>query len=396
MRRLHFGLRRAGIDSKILCVREVKASPHIIISKPSYLERKWNSITGAITHPFGLEDVLNINAIRIKKNKAYRDADIINFHRIPNVFSYLAIPALTRNKPSVFTLCEMWGLTGHCRYSFDCERWQTGCGNCPYTNWPPVIRHDRTHFQWLMKKWVYRFSKLTIVAKSKWMVNLAKKSILNHFRICHIPNGIDTDVYKPLGMKKCRAMTNIPSGKKIIMFVAQRFDAPPKGGDLLFQALKGLPKSLKRESVVLAFGGSCEFNSNDINIPIIHLGYIEDDHVKSTLYSAADIFVCPSRSDNFPNVVLESMACGTPVVAFGVTGLTDLVRPGLTGYLAEPEDADSFRDKITALFEDDYLRRKMGQNCREMVINEYSLETLFNRYIKLYRQVIGKMNSSNK
>lgn len=394
MRRLHFGLREAGIDSNILCVRETEKSDHIVISKPSLLTTKWNSLSERITKKFGLEDVLNVNAFRIKRHQIYKAADIINFHRIPDVFSYLAFPSLTKDKPAVFTLCEMWSITGHCRQSVDCQRWKTGCGNCPYVHLPPAIQYDGTHIQWILKNWAYRHSNLSIVAKSNWMAKLVSQSMLNRFAVFHIPNGIDPHIYRPLDRKRCRSLLNIPDDKKVILFVAQRINEFIKGGDLLANALNGIPESLKSSSIVLFFGKNGETVTNRIDLSTINLGYLGSDQAKAIAYSASDIFLCPSRAENFPNVVLESMACGTPVVSFNVTSLPDLVRSGLTGYLAEPEDADSFRDKILALLEDDYHREKMGQNCRKMVINEYSLESLFQRYIQMYRQVIDRRNSS--
>lgn len=389
MRRLHFGLRKAGIDSKILCVREVEKSPHIVISKPTFVAKRWNYQTGKITKKFGLEDVLNVNAFRIKRNQIYKDADIINFHRIPDVFSYLTFPSLTRDKPAVFTLCEMWSITGHCRQSVDCERWKTGCGNCPYTHLPPAIQHDGTHIQWMLKNWIYQHSNLSIVAKSNWMAELIRQSMLKRFEVHRIPNGIDPDTYRPLDQKRCRALLNIPAGKKVILFVAQRINEFIKGGDLLVNALNGIPESLKSSSVVIFFGKNGEAVSDMIDFSTINLGYLRDDQTKATAYSAADIFLCPSRAENFPNVVLESMACGTPTVAFNVSSLPDLVRPGITGFLAEVESADSFREQIIRLLEDNSLRQKFGQNCREIVIKEYTIELLYTRYAEMYRQVIN-------
>lgn len=390
MRRLHFGLRKAGIDSKILCVRQTTESSHIIVTIPSNIEEKWNFQTGKVTSSLGLEDVLNVNSHRIKKSKAYLDADIINFHRIPNVLSYLAFPSLTKNKPGVFTLCEMWSITGHCRHSLDCERWKIGCGKCPYPHLPPAIRRDGTHLQWKLKNWAYSRSDLTIVTKSKWMAGLAKQSMLNRFPIHYIPNGIDTKVYKPLDQDNCRSLLNIPPGKKVLMFVAQRLDTFLKGGDLLLKALQRLPKSLKAETVLLVFGHKGEVIADVIDIQTINLGYISDDNTKAMAYSAADLFLHPTRAEAFPNVVLESIACGTPVVSFRVGGVPDLVRPGVTGHLSEPENANGLRDGIIQLLEDDSLRHNMSQQCRTIATKEYSINLMIQRYIQLYRQLMEK------
>lgn len=390
MRRLHFGLRKAGIDSKILCVRQAAESSDVIVTKPSRIEHKWNFYTGKITSSLGLEDVFNVNSHRIKKSKAYLDADIINFHRIPNVLSYLAFPSLTKNKPAVFTLCEMWALTGHCRHSLDCERWKSGCGSCPYLRLPPAVRRDGTHLQWGLKNWAYSRSDLTIVTKSKWMAGLAKQSMLNRFPIHHIPNGVDTKAYKPIDQDNCRLLLNIPPRKKVLVFVAQRLDTFLKGGDLLLKALQSLPKSLKGEIVLLVFGRNGELIADAIDIQTIILGYISDDNTKAIAYSAADLFVHPTRAEAFPNVALESIACGTPVVSFRVGGVPDLVRPGVTGHLSEPENANGLRDGIIQLLEDDSLRHNMSQQCRTIATNEYAVNLVIQRYIRLYRRLIER------
>jgi glycosyltransferase involved in cell wall biosynthesis len=153
---------------------------------------------------------------------------------------------------------------------------------------------------------------------------------------------------------------------------------------------------LKAKSVILLFGRSCEFNIDEVNIPLNHLTYIEDDEVKAKAYSAEDIFLCPSRSDNSPNIVSENMACGTPVIAFRASGLPELVRTGISGLLAEPENANSFRDKIAQLLEDENLRETIKYNCRKLVSKEYSVELWSRRYIDLYRNVIQAHNTSNR
>ncbi len=113
------------------------------------------------------------------------------------------------------------------------------------------------------------------------------------------------------------------------------------------------------------------------------------DRLKSITYSAADLLICPTRADNLPLVLQESMACGTPMVSFKVGGVPDLVRPGVTGYLAQPEDAQDFCNGIVQLLEDETLRERMSQNCRAIAVAEYPLELQAQRYIELYRQVLS-------
>lgn len=389
MRRLHFGLRKEGVDSRILCVRGVDKSPNVIVSKPSWIESRWNAHTERITVKYGLEDLLSLSALRIKLNKYYLDADVIHLHRIPNVFSYLAFPLLTRNKPAVWTLHEMWSFTGHCRQSLDCERWKIGCGKCPYPHLAPAIKKDGTHLQWKLKNSAFSHSNLTCVAPSKWLTDLAHQSMIKQFPVYHIPHGIDTNVYKPLDKERCRAILNIPAHKNVIMFVAQRLETFIKGGDLLLKALKKLPEALKNKSILLVFGRNGERIADALDIQTVNMGYIVDDRIKAQAYSAADVFLCPSRAESFCNVVLESMACGTPTVACRVSALPDLVRPGITGYLAEPENVEDFCSGVVQLLEDHALRSRMSEQCRKIVTEEYTQELMFRRYSELYQKILS-------
>jgi glycosyltransferase involved in cell wall biosynthesis len=120
---------------------------------------------------------------------------------------------------------------------------------------------------------------------------------------------------------------------------------------------------------------------------IIDLGYIGSDRLKVIAYSAADLFIFPTRADNLPLVLQESMACGTPMVSFEIGGIPDLVRPMITGYLAKPEDAKDMADGVIHLLEDNDLRESMGQQCRAIALKEYTLEMPAKGYIALYQEV---------
>lgn len=395
MRRLHFGLRDAGVDSKILCVREIPhaKNDHVVISKPSKIELIWNINTKRITNPLGLEDILNINSLRIMDNKSYQDANIINFHRVFDIFSYLAFPRLTKDKPAVFTLHEMWPFTGHCRYSYECERWKSGCGKCPFKSiYTPPIRFDYTWLQWKIKKWIYKRSNITFIAPSRWIYRLSQKSVLNSCPIHYIPHGINTNIFRKLDPFACRAKLGLPKNKKIILFVAHQIKKFVKGGDLLLKSLNKLPQKLKDESILLTMGLPDEKIPRETDMQTVSLGYISDDSEKATVYNAADLFICPSRAETLGLVLLESMACGTPAVAFDVGGISDTVLPGRTGYLAKPENTEELTSGIIVYLENDKIRKDASKKCREIILKKYTIELMVKRYSELYRQVIAKNN----
>jgi glycosyltransferase involved in cell wall biosynthesis len=324
---------------------------------------------------------------------AYQESDVLNFQGIHgDFFSYLALPTLTADKPAVFTVRDMWPFTGHCAVSYDCERWRIGCGKCPYPTAPPALssKRDTTRLEWKLKDWAYRRSRLTVVTLSRRMTEQAKQSMLGRFPVRHIPNAVDSAAYQRLDPDLSRAALGIPRGKKVLLFAAGHLNRQTKGPDLLAEALNLLPPSLKGEIVLLLAGDGAELLLDTFPVQSLALGFVGGTRLKSMVYSAADLCVLPTRGEGMPNVLLESMACSTPMVSFDTGGVPDLVRPGVTGYLARPGDSRDLRDGIVQLLEDTPLRQTMGERCREIAVAEYSTQREAQSYIALYRELLGQ------
>jgi len=173
------------------------------------------------------------------------------------------------------------------------------------------------------------------------------------------------------------------------MFMAANLSGRLKGGDLFAKAVQSLPESLKAETVILLLGRRGEALASSLGIQTVHLGYVESDLLKVICYSAADCFVSPTRAESFPNVLLESIACGTPVVSLKVGGVPDIARPNVTGLLADSEDVKVFRDHLIEMLENDALRDAMRQQCRKIAVDEYSISIQAKRYIHVYRQLLN-------
>jgi glycosyltransferase involved in cell wall biosynthesis len=158
------------------------------------------------------------------------------------------------------------------------------------------------------------------------------------------------------------------------------------------QALNGL-SSVTNDLILISVGNSAP--ANKLPFPPHHLGYIRHDGLLSLIYSAADIFVTPTKQDNFPNTVLESMACGTPVVGFAVGGVPDMVRPGVTGWLAPAENVEALRQAILDALSHDALRVEMAANCRRVAEEEYGLEVQARAYLALYEGILSEKRGRN-
>jgi glycosyltransferase involved in cell wall biosynthesis len=390
--RLHQGLLAQGISSRLL-VGSVKTDDELVTATPNkrYIEQ-W---TSRITSRLGLNYINHLGTFDIPNHPFFQEADILNFHNLhyehtSGYFNYLSIPLLTSIKPAVLTLHDMWSFTGHCAYSYDCDRWKIGCGRCPYPEAYPAIKLDSTFLEYRLKRWTYNHSNLAIISPSKWLMEQAQQSILNCFSIDHIPNGIDTDAYQPLDPHQCRSLLGLPLNKHILLFVADSLKDTRKGGDLMLQILQNLPISLKTEMLLITLGNQGEAFNKISELETINLGYVSNDRLKSIIYSSADLFLFPTRSDNLPLVLQESMACGTPMISFKIGGVPELVRPSITGYLAEPENVGEFCTGIAHLLKDQNLREHMSQQCRAIALKEFSLELQVDRYAQIYHKLLDK------
>ena len=385
--RLHRGLRRAGIDSRVVYGYAQVESPYTEV-----LPRSWRlleRLLGEVTSRLGLNEIQNVvSTLKIKKTPRYEDADLLHLHCLHGQFiSYLALPFLAADKLTVFTLHDMWAFTGHCTFSYGCTRFQTGCGRCPHPEVYPPLKRDSTRLEWKLKNWVYRRVRPVFVAPSRWQAEQARQGMLKDFKIHYIPYGVDTEVYRPLDPERCRSVLGIPAGKRVLMSCAVSVSDRRKGGDLLEEALKGLPTSLKAETVLILMGHGGEA-FQDLGLETVNLGYVAGDPLKVVAYSAADLFLFPTRAESFGIVSIESQACGTPVVSFRVGGVPEHVRSGVTGYLAEPENVRQFRDGVLRLLEHGAGRDRMRGQCRALVEREYSLEGHVGHHIALYRDVL--------
>lgn len=384
--RLHQGLLDSGVQSRML-VGYPQTDSDRVAAVPRRLLLE--NIIERFTKRLGLNYVHFIHTKKIAQHPFYHSANVLNFHNLHSgYFSYLAIAALTADKPAIWTLHDMWSFTGHCAYSYDCDRWKTGCGHCPYPETYPRIYRDGTHLEWRLKQRIYQKSNLTLVTPSRWLFDQVQQSILKPFAVHHIPYGVDTSIYQPLDRQQCRTQLKIPATHQVILVAAADLNDPRKGVDLLIQALQHLPKDLQSETTLLILGACDRRVTNSINMPVIQLGYVSDDREKAIAYNAADLVIFPTRADNLPLVLQESLACGTPIVSFQIGGVPDLVRPDITGYLARPEDSNDLRNGIIQLLKNKSLRDRMREQCREIAVTEYALELQTKRYIDLYHQVL--------
>ncbi len=328
-------------------------------------------------------DVLNPKILQI-------DPDLVHLHWICNGF--LQIETLAKlNKPLVWTLHDMWAFTGGCHYTQKCDRFEDRCGQCPQ------LKSDRSfdlsRWVWQRKAKAWKNLNLTLISPSHWLAEQAKKSLLfAQTPIKVIPHGLDITKYKPVSSAIARQILELPADKQLILFGASPgiTKDPRKGLQFLEPALQKLKPLLEQSSIELVIFGAAE-NSEpaDLGFKVSYLGQFHDDVALALVYSAADVMVVPSIQEAFGQTASESLACGTPVVAFNATGLKDIVRHQHNGYLAQPFDVDDLSRGIAWVLADKDRHQKLRENARLRAETEFSLELQTSRHLDLYREIIN-------
>lgn len=293
--------------------------------------------------------------------------------------------------PIVWTMRDMWAFTGGCHYTAGCERYRLGCGRCPQ-----LRSHDEDDLSrsvWRRKDAEWRDLDLWLVPISTWLGECAHRSpLFEDVPIEVIPNGVDTRRFRPETTEQAKARWNLPQDKGHILFGAiNALSDKRKGFEQLAGALRRLTAwcwSTRSELVV--FGDTEPDSMPDLGIPTRFVGHIDNDEQLASLYAAGDVMVVPSIQEAFGKTIIEAMACGTPVVAFGSGGPVDVIEHCETGYLAEPFDPTDLARGIAWCLEDPERRRRTGQRARERVESTYDIGAIAGQYTELYRRILSR------
>jgi glycosyltransferase involved in cell wall biosynthesis len=354
--RLHNALLEANVNSVILTLRSgINDSEKIIqIGRKSkiiaWVSNKLQSwITRNNYKQFGMYSypLLGTN---ISKNVHIKNADVIYLHWVQGGFLSLSnIEQLARlGKPIIFFMHDMWDLTGGCHYSFTCDKFKINCNHCQMFPENKFIDFPRLQFDRKLKLYS-KFNNLHFVSPSEWLYNCAKDAFVTKNKpVFYIPNIINTDTFKPTDKKLARNILNIDPNEIVIAFGATSVDNPYKGWTYLKKALEILKKNYSSDNIsILVFGSGYNKSVADgIPFKVRFMGFLADEYSTCLVYNAADVFIAPSLAETFGYVILESLACGTPVVGFEVGGIPDLIKHKVNGYLARYKDSEDLANGI--------------------------------------------------
>lgn len=395
--RLHRALLAQGEDSLMLVQRK-SSDDYTVLIENNKLTKYFNKLRPII-------DILPVRFYRNRKKSLFSPSwfglsgvvekinkinpDIVHLHWITG--GMMKIEDVARiNAPIVWSLHDNWAFTGGCHIMWECERYKGTCGSCPMLgsdNEYDLSR--RIYFQ--KKKNFSRKEDMTIVGLSRWINNCSKNSsLLQDKKHINLPNPIDTKVFKPFDKQKARELWSLPKDKKLVLLaVSSSTSDINKGFKQLTLALDDITDN---DIELVVIGSSQPKNSQYFGFKTHYLGYLHDDVSLVTLYSAVDVMVVPSLQENLSNLIMENLACGTPVVGFNVGGNSDMIEHQVNGYLAKPFDASDLAFGIKWVLNS--LRyEELCVNSREKVVREFDSVVVAERYMQLYRSCIPDVSS---
>lgn len=314
-------------------------------------------------------------------------ADLVHLHWIGGGF--LRLERLRRlRRPVVWRLADMWPLAGAEHYTDGCDRFARGY--LPGDRPPGETGLDVNRWVWSRKRRVFADLDLTLVAPSRWLADCARRSVLFRDRPVHvIPTGQDVDRFRPLdaaARRAARTALGLPPDAPLVGFGAMNATSDPRKGFLHLQNALDRLAGTGIEAVVF---GNKETPAG-LPVPVHAFGNIDDPDTLARLYAACDVFAAPSREENLANTVIEAMACGTPVAAFAVGGMLDIVHHETDGWLAPPFDEDALAAGLHRLCTSPDFRRRCAAAARATVLAAHTLDHQARAYRDLYARILHR------
>lgn len=384
---LHFALIEAGINSKIVSSDYKKEYTHVNnLRKNKFdirnrVKRKVEDLYLNLLHP--KHGIFSISVLGSKwyDNSFVKDADIINLHWVNDGF-FSVKDLIKVGKPIVWTIRDMWPMTGGCHYALNCTKYKSLCGACPELS--SSNQNDISRKLLLMKQRYLKDLDITCVGLSRWASELVSSStVFENKQVRTIPNSISHDKFTLYCKEKSKVDLGLPVSKKIVLFGAQKLQLSYKGYDLLETYIK---KVSTRTDIQLVCFGDVPKDLID-NHNIISFGFINNSTILNKLYSASDVFIAFSKMETFCKTIAESMCSGTPVVAFDYSGPVDIIDHKVNGYLAKPYSIPDFINGVDYVLQNNSW--EMRQKARGKILDSFSPEIVAIKYIELYRSILG-------
>ena len=329
-----------------------------------------------------------------------RTPDVVHLHNLHgSYFDVRELPELSAARPTILTLHDCWLLTGHCAYPLDCERWRTGCGQCPYLDNYVPIRGDQSAANCRIKRDALAASRLGLATPSRWLMRMAEDTgvIGENIEARVIPNGVDTTVYRPGDKATARDALGLPQNRRIITFAGRGLnDSPYKGFSTLAAAVSILAARSDAPDLLFVAIGSDAPSEHIGRSELRSLPFTEDSARVAGYYQAADLYVHPARAENLPLAIIEAMACRTPVIASNVGGIPEIIDDGSSGLLFQPGDATALAEAIAELLAGEARREAISEAALRSVAARFTLGMQVDAYLGWYRELVDRQRGAHE
>ncbi len=385
-RRLQSALRESGTPANLLTASDVGNRWPFYAERLSFLPFERDK---SVRFSFSLANF----GKNIVQHPLVREADVLHLHWVNQGFLSLKnIRQLAElDKPIVWTLHDMWAFTGGCHYSQGCDYFKNECGNCPFLKKP--ADGDLSNRVWRRKRQFFP-KNIQFVTCSEWLAEVARSSSLLRDRaVTAIPNPIDTTIFKASGEAERRAFRTekgIAPDAKVLLFAAMKVSEERKGFRFLLEALQILKTQHPDFQIEILVLGKAEAESlAALPYPAHALGLVREQADLARIYGSADVFAIPSLEDNLPNTVMESLACGTPVVGFQTGGIPEMVGHQKEGFIAPQGDSQKLAEGVHWVTGNETRLENLRLAAWQKVEQNYANETVARRYLELYSQLLA-------
>lgn len=289
--------------------------------------------------------------------------------------------------PILIQSADMAPMTGGCYYFGDCNNYRHECKNCPADS--KFSRKGQANFNFLYKKGVYSRINCVYLSNSYVCTAVKQSGIIDASRVKVKEFVLNENTFKPaIDIKKSRKESNIPEDCIILFAGAANIDIPRKGFDKLVEAVNYLPQNLNGKKIVMVLAGSVNTDVEKLfNKEVICTGFLNIQKL-AEMYSISDVFISPSIDDAGPSMVNQSLMSGTPVVSFDIGTAQELVINGENGYRAPNKDSKALAEGIILVLKRmETSEAEVRQKCREVAMNNNSLQTFNDRMIEIYNEI---------
>lgn len=343
---------------------------------------KLSSLIHRATRKMGLNELVPSEYV-LSLRRIASEFDVVHFHDLNLAISPLSLQLCSQRTAVVFTAHDCSSFTGGCVYPLGCERYLATCGNCPQME-SIGSRIDLTRISLTINRWLARQAKIHYVFPSRWLFDMASRTLDFANPPTVIPNGFSPEPYRFASRSDARRELGICDNRRVVI-VAAHFLADPRKG--VSFALGAINSVADLSPLVIFVGNPPE--DLFLKLPGINFwltGFVVEKYRLGLLFASADVFLFPSLEDNLPIMVQESMAAGTPIVGFASGGIPEMVDNMRSGWLCAPGDQAGLNANLRhALIGGRTL--KFGHDARRLVRERFDFDAFGQMHLQMYERV---------